>query len=148
MHLLTKKFNFNYITGGIYIGNNQCCQTHFDEILKKEGITADISLEEEKIDAPFGVEFFIWIPVKDHTAPTKDQLEFGVSVLEKIVAMKKKVYVHCKNGHSRAPTLVAAYLIKQGKTADEAIELIKLERPSIHLEDVQIEVLKEFSNRK
>jgi len=47
---------YNYITNGIYIGTNQCCQTHFDEKLKKEGIEADISLEEEKIDAPFGIQ--------------------------------------------------------------------------------------------
>ncbi len=136
------KLDFNYIADGIYIGTNQCCQTHFDEKLKKEGVSADISLEEDRLDAPFGVEFYVWIPVKDHTAPTKDQFEFGVFVLEKIVAMKKKVYVHCQNGHGRSPTLVAAYLIKQGKTVDEAIELIKLKRPTIHLNSVQVEALK------
>jgi len=27
---------YNYITDGIYIGTNQCCQTHFDERLKKK----------------------------------------------------------------------------------------------------------------
>lgn len=136
------KLDFNYITDGIYIGTNQCCQTHFDENLVKDGVRADISLEEERIDAPFGVEFYVWIPVKNHEAPTKDQLEFGVSVLEKIIAMQKKVYVHCKNGHGRAPTLIAALLIKKGKTTDEAIELIKSRRPSIHLTDAQKESLK------
>lgn len=143
-----KKLDFNYIADGIYIGTNQCCQTHFDENLKKEGVSADISLEEDRLDAPFGVEFYVWIPVKNHAVPTKDQLEFGVSVLEKIVAMKKKVYVHCQNGHGRAPTLVAAYLIKQGKTVDEAVQLIKSKRPVIHLENVQIKTLKEFSNHQ
>lgn len=138
------KIDFNYITDGIYIGTNQCCQTHFDEELKKLGITADVSLEEERLDAPFGVDFYTWIPVKNHMPPAPDQLEFGVSALEKLVAMGKKIYVHCKNGHGRAPTLAAAYLIKQGKTADEAIELIKSKRPSIHLEDIQIAALKNF----
>jgi len=144
-HPQIKELEYNYIIDGIYIGTNQCCQAHFDEKLKQEGISTDISLEEEKVDTPFGVEFYVWIPVKDHTAPTKDQLEFGVSVLEKVVAMKKKVYVHCQNGHGRAPTLVTAYLIKQGKTVDEAVQLIKTKRPVIHLSDVQKDALQEFA---
>jgi len=141
------KLDFNYIVDGIYIGTNQCCQTHFAEVLKKEGIEADISLEEERIDAPFGVKLYIWIPVKNLTAPTPDQMDFGVSALEKLVLMGKKVYVHCKNGHGRAPTLVAAYLIKKGKTPEEAEIFIKTKRPSIHLEEVQREALKAFSKR-
>jgi protein-tyrosine phosphatase len=141
------KLDFNYITDGIYIGTNQCCQTHFAENLIEDGVSADISLEEERIDAPFGVDFYVWIPVKDHSAPTPDQLEFGVLALEKFVMMGKKVYVHCKNGHGRAPTLVAAYLIKKGKTPEEAEAFIKIKRPPIHLEDVQREALRNFSKK-
>lgn len=147
-HPQIKKLEYNYIADGIYIGTNQCCQIHFDEQLKKEGVEADISLEEERVDAPFGVGFYVWIPIQNHTAPTKAQLDFGVSVLEKLVAMKKKIYIHCQNGHSRAPTLVAAYFIKQGKSADEAVALIKAKRPTIHLEDAQKEALVQFSVSK
>lgn len=139
------KLNFDYITDGMYIGTNQCCQTHFDQQLKTEGITANISLEENRIDAPFGVEFYVWVPVKNHMAPTPDQLEFGVAVLQKLVAMNKKVYVHCQNGHGRAPTLVAAYLVKNGKNPQEAEAFIKTKRPSIHLEEVQRKALQDFS---
>jgi hypothetical protein len=39
--------------------------------IKKENIEADISLEEERVDAPFGVKFYVWIPIKDHAASTK-----------------------------------------------------------------------------
>ena len=144
-HSQIKELEYDEIADGIYIGTNQCCQTHFDEELKKEGITADISLEEDRLDAPFGVDFYVWIPVKNHTAPKPDQLEFGVSVLEKLISAGKKVYVHCKNGHGRAPTLVAAYLVKKGKTPEEAEGLIKTKRPSIHLEDVQREAIKDFN---
>ncbi|MBI2048242.1 MAG: dual specificity protein phosphatase family protein [Parcubacteria group bacterium] len=144
-HPQIKELEYNYVTNGIYIGTNQCCQEHFDERLKNEGIEVDISLEEKRIDAPFGVKFYIWIPIKNHAAPTQEQVEFGVSVLEKLVSMKKKIYVHCQNGHGRAPTLVAAYLIKMGKGVDEAIVFIKTKRPSIHLEKVQKEFLIEFS---
>ena len=144
-HAQIKKLEYNYITDGIYIGTNQCCQTHFDEKLTKEGITADISLEEDRIDAPFGVEFYVWIPVKNHVSPAPDQLEFGVSVLEKLVSLGRKIYVHCKNGHGRAPTLVAAYLVKNGKTPQEAEEYIRQRRPTIHLENVQRQALINFN---
>lgn len=146
-HPRIKTLEYNYIADGIYIGNNQCCQIHFDKKLKKEGITADFSLEEERVDAPFGVKFYIWIPVKNHTAPTQEQLDFGVSVLEKLIFMKKKIYVHCQNGHGRASTLVAAYLIKQGKSPDEAMVFIKAKRTSIHLRDSQKKALVKFSKR-
>jgi len=143
-HPPIKTLEYNLIIDGIYIGTNVCCQTSFDEKLKDENIEADISLEAERIDKPFGVNFYIWLPVKDHEAPSIDQLEFGVMVIEKLIAMKKKIYIHCENGHGRAPTLVAAYLMQQGKTFDEAISFIKERRPTIHLSESQIECLKAF----
>ncbi len=143
----TKIFNFNYITDGIYIGSNQCCRMHFDSELKnKEGITADISLEENHIDMPFGVDFYSWLPVHDHTAPAPDKLELGVVVLQKLVALKRKIFVHCKNGHGRAPTLVAAYLVSKGLGVEEALKLIKKQRPTIHLWEEQVEALNKFKN--
>lgn len=144
-HPQVKILEYNYIAQGIYIGTNQCCQTHFDEQLKREGITADISLEQERVDTPFGVEFYIWIPIKNHRAPTHEQLDFGISVLEKLVSMKKKIYVHCQNGHGRAPTLVAGYLVKQGKSVEEAITIITTRRPTIHLEEAQTQALRAFA---
>lgn len=144
-HLKIKEIDYNYITDGIYIGTNQCCQTHFEEKLIKEGIIADISLEEERVDAPFGVKFYTWLPVKDQTPPMPDQLEFGVSAIERLVAMGKKIYIHCKNGHGRAPTLVAAYLIRRGRSPEETEVFIKSKRPSIHLQDSQLVALRNFS---
>ena len=143
-HPQIKTLEYNHITDGIYIGTNQCCQAHFDEKLKREGIETDISLEEDRVDAPFGVQFYVWIPIKNHTAPTNEQLSFGVATIEKLAGMKKKIYIHCQNGHGRAPTMVAAYLIKKGKTVDEAIDFIKDKRPTIHLEEVQKLALEEF----
>ncbi len=148
-HSQIKELEYDYITDGIYIGTNQCCQVHFDEnLLKKEGITADISLEKSRVDAPFGVDFYVWIPVENHAAPTRDQFDFGVSIIKKLVSMDKKIYIHCKNGHGRAPTLVAAYLVSEkGMSPKEAEEFIRSKRSTIHLEDVQREALGDY-NRK
>jgi len=147
-HAPSKKLEYNHITDGIYIGTNQCCQTHFDEKLKQEeGISVDISLEKDRLDAPFGVDFYVWIPVKDHTPPTPGQLDFGVAILEKLTAMGKKVYVHCQNGHGRAPTLVAAYMVKKGKSPAAAEAFIKSKRPAMHLEEIQRQALEDFNKK-
>lgn len=138
---------YNDIVDGIFIGTNKCCRMHLDAMLKKEGVTADVSLEETILDRPLGVEMYVWIPVKDHAAPTTDQLDFGANALQKLVSQQKKIYVHCKNGHGRAPTLVAAYLIQKGMSAYDAEALIKRKRPTIHLEDVQRAALREFEKK-
>lgn len=127
-------FEYTQVTPEIFIGTNQCCTTHFEEELLKQGVGADISLEWEHVDKPLGVDYFLWLPVKGDWSPTKEQLDVGVAVLEQLVKNKIKVYVHCKNGHGRAPTLVAAYLIKsEGLSARKAISFLTKKRPVIHL---------------
>lgn len=146
MHPGKPKFEYHQITDNIFIGTNQCCQMHFDQDLLEKGVTADISLEGERIDNPEGVGYFVWLPTADHTPPTMNQLYIGVENIKKFIDLGIKVYVHCKNGHGRAPTLVAAYFISQGKDVEAAIEAIRAKRPTIHIEDSQIERLKEFRN--
>ena len=102
-------FEFNRITGYVYLGSNQCCQVHFNEKLLKKGIKVDISLEKEHLDKPLGVDYFFWIPVKDKKAPSQKQLLIGAKVIKEFVDNKIKVYVHCERGHGRSPSLVIAY---------------------------------------
>ena len=144
MHPGTPLFEYNEITKNIYIGTNQCCTVHFEQELLDKGVTADISLEGEKVDNPEGVDYFVWLPTVDHEAPTMEQIKIGVENIKKFIEMDVKVYVHCKNGHGRAPTLVAAYLISQGKDINIAVDEIRKKRPSIHLEDSQIARLEEY----
>jgi len=135
---------YSYITDGIYIGTNQCCVMGLADVLKKENITADISLEEDRLDAPFGVDIYVWIPVVDQMAPTQAQLSFGTESIQRLVSQGRKVYVHCRNGHGRAPTLVSAYLIQKRYKPEEAIGFIASKRPSMHLSKIQEEALKKY----
>ncbi len=138
------KLEYNAINEYIYIVTNVCCDTHFDARLRRKGIHADISLEENRIDSPFGISYYIWLPTKDHHAPPLDKLLFGAQCLDYFVRKKVKTYVHCKEGHTRAPTLVAAYLIYDGLTAQEAMKLVKKKRASAHITLQQRKALKEF----
>ena len=135
---------YSYITDGIYIGTNQCCVMGLAEVLKKENITADISLEEDRLDAPFGVNVYVWIPVVYQMAPNQDQLSFGAESIQKLVAQNRKVYVHCRNGHGRAPTLVLAYLIQKGYKPAEAVDFVVSKRLSVHLHKTQEEALRKY----
>lgn len=136
---------YSKITDYIYIGTNECCQKKgiIKELLK-EGIEADISLEEIRIDAPFGVKYYLWLPVKDHTAPNPLQFKIGVSIIDQLVKEKKKVYIHCEKGHGRAPTLMVGYLIIKEIELKEAIEFLKSKRSGVYIHPEQLNALKNF----
>lgn len=144
MSIPHKHTDYSQINRYIYIGTNFCCQKHFDKNLLKKGITADISLEEIRMDTPFGVRCYLWLPVKDHYPPTMYQLLIGVSCIDNAVKTKNKVYVHCKNGHGRAPTLVAAYLITQGMSVKKAITFLKSKREGVNIRPAQFKALRQF----
>ena len=66
----------------------------------------------------------------------------GVAFIEEVVAAGGKVYVHCAAGMGRAPTLAAAYLIRQGLEVAAALALIRRARPFIELTPPQLEQLR------
>lgn len=134
---------FSKISDQIYLGSNMCCGHHFSK-LEDLGIAADIDLEEEKSERPRDLQIYLWLPVKDHTAPTQTQLATGAAAIDKVVEAGKKVYVHCRSGHGRAPTMVAAYFILTGKKPAEAFKIVKEKRPEVHLEEVQFQALEVF----
>ena len=131
-------FEYSQVDDRIFIGTNACCQMHFSAMLSEKGITSDISLEAEQIDQPFGVETYLWLPTLDHQPPSLRNTFIGITSLESMLESGHKVYIHCKNGHGRAPTFYAAYLVVQrGMKPSEAIALLAAKRPSMHLETSQ-----------
>lgn len=141
------KFEFSKITDGIYIGTNVCCKMHFDKSLLKRGIRADVSLEEGKLDNPFGVKYYLWLPTRDHCAPSMNQMLLGARFIYGLIENKEKVYVHCRRGHTRAPTLVAAYFVLTGLGVKDAIAKIKKKRPGIHVSSSQKKALEKFAKK-
>lgn len=140
-------FDYDQIMDTVFIGTNMCCQFGFSRELLAKGVRADISLESDRTDAPDGVDFFLWLPTDDGTAPEPNELQVGVSFISLLNAQKIKMYVHCKNGHGRAPTLVAAYLISTGMDVQQAVDTIAAKRPVIHLNDAQMQALHAYRQR-
>lgn len=140
-------FDWNQIDEDIYIGTNVCCQIHFDKHLLSLGITGNVSMEAERIDNPKGVAAYLWLPTIDHAAPSQDKLMIGVKSIESMIKEGHKVYIHCKNGHGRGPTMGAAYYIYKGMSVQEAVDYIKERRSESHIEKVQSEALEEFEKK-
>lgn len=142
--LFHKGFDYDEIDPDVIIGTNMCCQFGFERELLTKNVRADISLEEYRVDAPIGVEYFLWLPTADHTAPTQDKLTLGVATLDFLIRRKVRVYIHCKNGHGRAPTLYLAYLVSKGLSIDAAQRFLKSKRPGVHVNAVQIEGIRKY----
>ncbi len=141
-------FSYNKIEDLIYAGNNMCCQTHFEMELLSKGITADISLEAERLDNPQGVKYFFWFPWIEDTAPSVELIILALDVLDDLLKRNIKIYVHCKNGHGRTATFLVSYLIRKNRiSADEALAILKERRPSGHINEVQREFLARFEKQ-
>ncbi len=139
-----KGFDYDQITEEVFIGTNMCCQIGFSKELLSKGVRADISLEKDRTDAPDGVDYFLWLPTENGKSPSPKDLDIGVKFLDFLISNKVKTFIHCRNGHGRAPTFFTAYLISRGMEIREAIKLIESKRPSIHLSELQIQALDEF----
>lgn len=144
--------DYSQITDRIYVGSNLCeggvCPIHGPEFEKLE-IKVELNLDNERKEIPPDhMESYTWLPVVDGHAPTQVQLDIGSSIVASAVEDGKTVYIHCKNGHGRGPTMAAAYLIRYKKMSlEEAQNFIKTKRPEIHIEDVQRRALTEFKER-
>lgn len=139
------KMSYNQIEDNIYAGNNMCCQTHFEMELLSKGIAADVSLEAERLDNPRGVKYFFWFPWIEDTAPPAGLIGLALDVLDDLLKNGVKTYVHCKNGHGRTTTFLAAYFMRKNRiSVDSALALLKEKRPSGHINEAQRKFLDEF----
>lgn len=134
---------FTEITPLITIGTNMCCDVH-GAALAESGFFADIDLENERQELPPQLQIYLWLPTPDGQAPALDQFLVGVRTIHELVGLKRKIYVHCKNGHGRSPTLVIAYFIATGLKLEEAYHRVWSKRPEIHLHKSQESALREF----
>lgn len=105
--------------------------------LTDEGVVAvlDVCCEFDEPAAMRSLER-LELPVLDLTAPTAEQLEQAVVFLEhrrQSLAPGQSIYVHCKAGYSRSAAIVAAWLLRTGRSesADEAFQVLRRARPGI-----------------
>ena len=119
------------------------------EEFKALGVKVELNLSQEENELPpKELEVYAWLPVPDGAAPSPQQLDIGSGIVNDAIEAGKIVYVHCKNGHGRSPSVVAAYLIRfKGYSVADAIGLIEEKRPESHIEETQKEALRGFADK-
>lgn len=112
------------------------------------GITAVVNM---RMKADFSVEQMkpirlLHLPTIDQTAPTIEQLQKGIRFIQDEIDNGGKVYIHCRFGEGRGPTMGIAYLLSIGMTFEDALALVKENRPFVNLTKPQKKRLQELYN--
>ncbi len=118
--------------------------------LWRQGIRAIVSLTERSLQQEKSVqrklERFVYrhIAVRDETAPTRRQIDAFLEFLNEEYECGETVLVHCAGGYGRTGTMLACYLVSQGRSADEAIREVRTRRPGSIAAQVQVECVREY----
>jgi protein tyrosine phosphatase (PTP) superfamily phosphohydrolase (DUF442 family) len=124
--------NFSQITEYLFIGETPDVKDY--DLLRELGIRLVINMRLEKrpgIDPHQPPLNFLWLPTLDTPGlviPTRFLMRGVQAALETIHA-GGKVYAHCHKGRHRGVAMGASILIALGYDPDQAMELIKVQRP-------------------
>ena len=117
----------NYVCGSARIMSRR----DLDWIVQK-GVGAVISLTEDPIPTDWldGKNIsYKHVPVKNHRAPSIDQLQGCVNFIEENIERENKTLVHCAAGKGRTGTVIAAYIChRDNVSAEMSIEQIRAKR--------------------
>ncbi|XP_054609217.1 dual specificity protein phosphatase 3 isoform X1 [Dunckerocampus dactyliophorus] len=130
--------HFNEVFPRIYIGNAFVAQNAMR--LQKLGVTHVLNMAEGTsfMHVNTSVDFYAGTGITYHGIQANDTEQFdlsaffeeGADFIDKALAHNKgKVYVHCREGYSRSPTMVVAYLMLRHKMdARQAVATVRQKR--------------------
>lgn len=117
------------------------------EALASRGVTGIISM---RTFVPLPIENhpdieILHLPTVDETAPTVENLKQGIAFANRHIASGGSVYVHCRLGEGRGPTMAAAYLISQGLKVEDALVHLRHYRPFAKPNKEQVAALRQLA---
>jgi protein-tyrosine phosphatase len=137
------------IISNLWLGDQPTIQNNYLDLLCKEGVTHILSVIEEK---PFFLENskFItkWINIDDdELLDIKKYFDECSNFIHSALNNNGKIYVHCRMGMSRSPSIIIAYLMKYNilntRDFDNVFEYVKNKRSVILINDGFTEQLKQ-----
>lgn len=116
--------------------------------MKALGITAIINMRMHSVytEAQYDGFHYLHLPTPDNTPPSLDVLIKGADFADKEIKSGGKVYVHCRQGLGRGPTMAIAYLLKTGLTVEDSLNLIRKVRTFINPRSSQLKRLGELED--
>lgn len=124
--------NFSFVVEGVLAGLAR--PRHGDiAALPSHGVVALVSLTEAPLDrdavARQGLEY-LHLPVRDFGAPSMETVETFVKFVRRIHAERGgAAAVHCGSGMGRTGTMLACFLVSEGRCAEEAVAEVRRLRP-------------------
>ncbi len=114
--------------------------------LKLMGVGSSVNLQQEfdDIEANLDFESHLHLPTPEYEPISDAHLRLGIQYLGDELSTGKRIYIHCREGVSRAPSLVVAYLISTGTSLDEALSLTRKRRPFVSILPNQLASIKNF----
>jgi len=135
---------YSKITDAVYVGpqHRKAGLAH----MAAAGINAVVNMRVEHDDAQHGCApvAYCYLPTVDDAAPSLEHLRAGVAFMQRVIGDGGKVYIHCKGGIGRAPSMAIAYFVAEGQSLADAIALVKRTRPFVNITSVQMEQLRRF----
>jgi atypical dual specificity phosphatase len=119
--------------------------------LQEQGIGALLSLTETPLDAALleasGLQS-LHLPIPDLAPPTAEQFLAALEFIDHHRGEGRTVAVHCLMGQGRAGSILAAYLIREGVSSEEALRELRRICPGAVENSAQEHALAAFASRR
>ena len=145
--------------GGLFPGGNRAPDEDLARLrlgddlvwLREQGIGAVLTLTERAL-MPAVIEEHtlevLHLPVPDMHAPHPEDFAAALEFIDRQLVAGRPVAVHCLAGQGRTGTILAAYLIRGGIAADEAIERLRALCPGAIESQEQRDALDAFARQR
>ena len=136
-------FRHSQFSNGLIVGAQQ--KRLGKRKLERHKVAGTLNLRAEFDDATQGlcVGEYKHVPIVEFDPPTIEQLFESVDFITRIKA-QGPVYIHCREGLSRAATIAIAQMMSEGFTLDAALEELRLVRPFANILPNQLESLRAY----
>lgn len=132
-------YSYSKIAPKLFVGGQYKLSAY--ELFKRWGIKAVVNMRQvEDIKVPPDFEV-LQLKTKDWTPPSLEDFKKGVDFIDHRIKQGHGVYIHCRLGEGRGPSMAAAFLIKNGMTTEEALSHIKSHRPMVNVNKKQLKQL-------